>query len=120
MSAPQRALPLGRRIYRAVFFAVLVGLTGAAISVLPALFVQSAFVQDSERCARQQESDRASGGEVVTDCAELLADTPVWLPPVILTAGALVGALGGAAYGFISPQSAGRAAIQPGGRWLPF
>ncbi|MEK9658766.1 MAG: hypothetical protein VW450_02335 [Chloroflexota bacterium] len=120
MSAASRSLTLGRRIYRAVFFGLLVGLTGTAVAVLPALFVQSAFVQDTERCERQQQADLESSGQVQTDCAELLAETPVWLPPVILAAGALVGVLGGGAYGFIAPQSAGRASVQPGGRWLPF
>jgi hypothetical protein len=120
VSTAPRPLTLGRRIYRAFFFGVLVGLTGAALAALPALFVQSAFVQDNERCLRQQESDIASFGQVQTDCAELLADTPVWLGWVILSAGAAVGILGGGAYGFIAPQSAGRVPAQPGGRWLPF
>jgi hypothetical protein len=112
-------LTLGKRLYRALFFAVMVGLVGAGMSVIPALFVQSIFVGNAQYCEQVREEELRVYGEIRTDCATDLSDEPTWLPPAIVASGGLMGILGGAGYGFVSPQ--------PGGRrnererpWLPF
>ena len=111
-------LTLGRRLYRALFFALMVGLVGAGMSVIPALFVQSIFIGNLQRCEQVREQELQVYGEIRTDCATDLAEEPTWLPPVIVAGGGLMGILGGAGYGFVSPRSGGgRDQERP---WLPF
>ena len=45
-----RPLGRGRRLYRAVVFALIVGVVGAGLSVVPGLFVQSIFIGNAQRC----------------------------------------------------------------------
>jgi hypothetical protein len=117
-SGPE-GIPIGRRWYRGIAFALLIGFAGAALSAVPSLFVQSVFVMEMERCSELQRQDVATYGEVRTDCGEVLADAPVWLPLVVLAGGAAVGAAGGFGYGFISPRSPSRQR-QDERPWLPF
>ena len=119
--APGTAASVGRRIYRGLVFALMVGAAGAAISAVPALFIQSIFVGEAQRCEAAERKDVAVGGEVQTDCAEELRDTPVWLPVTLIIGGGAAGALGGFGYGFIGPRSSlagGPRAREE--RWLPF
>jgi hypothetical protein len=118
--APQRPLTLGRRLYRGVVFALLVGFVGAGMSVIPALFVQSIFIGNVQRCEAQQQEDIAIYGEVRTTCAQDLSNEPTWLPPAIIAGGGLMGTLGGFGYGFVSPASAGGRDGQRERPWLPF
>ena len=110
---------MGRRLYRGLAFAVMVGLAGAAVSAVPGLFLQSVFVGETQRCLEAQRKDIAVGGEIVTDCAEGLADAPVWLPVIMVAAGAAVGVVGGFGYGFFQPPRRGGAAEREKA-WLPF
>ena len=41
---------IGRRLYRGFAFALIVGLAGAGLSGVPALFIQSIFVGEAQRC----------------------------------------------------------------------
>jgi len=119
--APKRPLTPGRRAYRALIFAAIVGVVSAGMSVMPALFVQSIFIGNSQRCEDQQEIDMAAYGEIRTVCAEILNSTPRWLPPTIIAGGGLFGILGGAAYGYISPTPvARRREDREEQSWLPF
>lgn len=122
MSTAETAPPeltLGRRVYRGLAFALMVGVVGAAVSAVPSLFIQSIFVGEAQRCIEAQRKDVAVGGVVVTDCAEALADVPVWLPVGMVAAGAVVGVAGGFGYGFVRPSVRGRAAERQQA-WLPF
>lgn len=110
---------MGRRLYRGLAFAVMVGLAGAAVSAVPGLFLQSVFVGETQRCLEAQRKDVAVGGEIVTDCGEALADAPVWLPVLMVAAGAVVGFVGGFGYGFFQPSLQGGAAKREEA-WLPF
>ena len=110
---------MGRRLYRGLAFALMVGVAGAAVSAVPGLFLQSVFVGETQRCLEAQRKDIAVSGEISTDCAEGLADAPVWLPVVMIAAGGAVGIAGGFGYGFFQPSLRGRAAEREEA-WLPF
>ena len=97
----------------------MVGIAGAAVSTVPGLFLQSIFVGETQRCIEAQRKDVAVGGEIVTDCAEGLADAPVWLPVVMVVAGGTAGFVGGFGYGFFQPSRRGRPAEREQA-WLPF
>ena len=86
---------VGRRIYRGLVFALMVGAAGAAVSAVPALFIQSIFVGEAQRCEEAERKDIAVGGEVLTDCAQVFTDTPVWLPATLIVGGAVTGAVVG-------------------------
>ena len=99
----------------------MVGVVAGAISAVPALFIQSIFVGEAQRCEEAERKDIAVGGEVRTDCAQELTDAPVWLPITLIVGGAAAGVVGGFGYGFIRPRST--SAGGPGAReeaWLPF
>jgi hypothetical protein len=117
---PVRAMSVGRRLYRGVVFALLVGFVGAALSVIPGLFVQSIFIGNAQRCAEQQRLDVIVEGEIVTDCGEQQSDTPTWLPATIIAGGGLFGLLGGFGYGFVSPTSGSGRNDRREPPWLPF
>jgi hypothetical protein len=118
---PKRPLTPGRRAYRGLIFAAIVGVVSAGLSVMPALFVQSIFIGNSQRCEEQQTLDLAAYGEIRTSCAEILSTTPRWLPATIIAGGGLLGVLGGAAYGYISPKPvARRREDRDEQSWLPF
>jgi hypothetical protein len=120
-TSAKRPLTRGRRAYRALFFAFIVGVVSAGLSVMPALFVQSIFIGNAQRCEGQQELDMAAFGEIRTNCAELLSVTPRWLPPVIIAGGGLLGIIGGATYGYVSPTAiAKRREDREQQSWLPF
>ena len=110
---------MGRRLYRGLLFALMVGVAGAAVSSVPGLFLQSLFVGETQRCLEAQRRDAAVGGDVQTDCAEAIAEAPVWLPVVMIVAGGAVGFAGGFGYGFFRPSLRGRAAEREEA-WLPF
>ncbi len=110
---------MGRRLYRGLVFALMVGVAGAAVSAVPGLFLQSVFVGETQRCLEAQRKDLAVSGEITTDCAEAVADAPVWLPVVMIAAGGAVGLAGGFGYGFFQPPLRGRARDREEA-WLPF
>ena len=111
---------LGRRMYRAIVFAAMVGGAGAVLSAVPTLFIQSIYIGEAQRCIELQQKDIAITGEIETECAERLNDAPVWLPPTILAGGTLMGALGGFAYGFFAPKTASKRSKDREIPWLPF
>ena len=111
---------IGRRLYRGFAFALIVGLAGAGLSGVPALFLQSVFVGEAQRCIEAIEIAEA-GGDVILTCPDEFTDPPVWLPVIMVAGGAALGAAGGLAYGIASPgrraRSSTRAEEPP---WLPF
>lgn len=111
---------MGRRVYRGIAFAILVGLAAAGLAAVPSLFVQSIFVVEAERCTEAQQRDIAATGQVQTDCGDFVASAPVWLPIAVVVGGAGVGVLGGFAYGFVSPSSIPRTPRGVERPWLPF
>jgi hypothetical protein len=110
----------GKRVYRGLLFGLMVGVVGAGLSIIPALFVQAIFIGDLQRCEAQQRFDIAATGAIVTTCSEDLSDQPVWLPPALIASGGLMGLLGGFGYGFISPAPAPRRLEDQDKSWLPF
>lgn len=108
----------GRRLYRGVAFAVFVGVAGAALSAVPALFVQSIFVSELQRCDEAIRRVEA-GGEAPLNCIDEFRDPPVWLPPSIVVGGLVIGALGGFGYGFAAPRGP-KGREGPDAQWLPF
>ena len=118
--APSPSPPaMGRRLYRGLVFALMVGVAGAVVSAVPGLFLQSVFVGETQRCLEAQRKDIAVSGEIITDCAEAVADAPVWLPVVMIVAGGAVGFGGGFGYGFFQPSLRGRGPKREES-WLPF
>jgi hypothetical protein len=69
----------GKRVYRGLLFGLMVGVVGAGLSIIPALFVQSIFIGDLQRCEEQQRFDIAATGAIVTTCGQDLSDQPVSL-----------------------------------------
>lgn len=119
--APAKPRPTrGRRLYRGVVFAIMVGVVGAGLSIIPALFVQAIFIGNIQRCETQQEFDIAVTGAIVTTCEQDLSDQPTWLPPALIAGGGLMGVLGGFGYGFVSPMPAPRRLEDRDDSWLPF
>ena len=117
-SAPP-APTLGRRLYRGLLFAAFVGAAGAGLAAVPALFVQSIFVGEAQRCneaIRQVEA----GADIPLNCIDEFRDPPVWLPPAILFGGAVIGIAGGFGYGVASPRPRSRSRAGPDAPWLPF
>ncbi len=108
---------IGRRLHRGIVFALVVGAAGAALGGAPAIFLQSLFNEESQRCAEAVRTANERGDEAPVCGDEFLAP-PEWLPLSLLWGGAAVGALGGLAYGIASP---GRRASRDAERqWLPF
>ena len=114
------ALSIGRRLYRGFAFAVIVGLAGAGLSGVPALFLQSVFVGEAQRCIEAIEKAEA-GGDVTLTCPDQFTDPLVWLPVIMVAGGAALGAAGGLAYGIVSPGRRGRGSTRvEESPWLPF
>lgn len=110
----------GRRLYRGFAFALIVGLAGAGLSGVPALFIQSVFVAEAQRCIEAIERAEA-GGDVTLTCPDQFTDPPVWLPIAIVAGGGALGAVGGLAYGLFSPGRRSRGSTPaPQPPWLPF
>jgi hypothetical protein len=120
VSAQRPLVTLGRRIYRGFFFALVVGLAGAGLSVIPSLFVQSIFITEAQRCFTAQETDIAAAGEIQTTCADDFVDAPTWMPFMLVLGGGVFGLVGGFWYGFVAPKSAPRHARDREQTWLPF
>jgi len=120
MAAAKHPMTVGKRLYRGLFFAILVAIVGAGSAVIPALFVQSAFTGSLEYCSQQQQSDLNLYGEVRTTCEQDIQDEPKWLPVALIAAGATVGLLGGFGYGFVSPRSGAPRDGETPRSWLPF
>ena len=118
-AGPQAPPSAGRRLYRGVAFAVFVGVAGAALSAVPALFVQSIFVSELERCEEAIRRVEA-GGDAPLNCIDEFRDPPVWLPPSIVAGGLIIGALGGFGYGFAAPRGRPGSREGPESPWLPF
>ena len=111
---------IGRRLYRGFAFALIVGLAGAGLSGVPALFIQSIFVGEAQRCIEAIEMAEA-GGDVTLTCPDEFTDPPVWLPVIMVVGGAALGAVGGLAYGITSPGRRARGSTPPAeSPWLPF
>ena len=111
---------IGRRLYRGFAFALIVGLAGAGLSGVPALFIQSIFVGEAQRCIEAIEMAEA-GGDVTLTCPDEFTDPPVWLPVIMVVGGAALGAVGGLAYGIASPGRRARGSTSPAeSPWLPF
>ena len=111
------ATSIGRRIARGLLMAVLVGFVGTVISLVPALFIQSVFIGEAQRCIEQQELEMAAQGAVETTCEEDLSTTPTWLPTLLIGGGAALGVAGGFGYGYIGPVGRSSRQEPP---WLPF
>jgi len=120
VSAQRPPVTLGRRIYRGFFFALVVGLAGAGLSVIPSLFVQSIFIVEAQRCFTAQETDIAATGEIQTTCGDDFVGAPTWMPPMLVLGGGVFGLVGGFWYGFVAPKSAPRHARDREQTWLPF
>ena len=116
-SGARPAPGVGRRLYRGIVFALIVGVAGTALGGAPALFLQSLFNEESQRCAEAVRTAGERGVEAPVCGDEFLAP-PRWLPLSLLWGGAAVGALGGLAYGIASPGR--RAAREAELQWLPF
>lgn len=111
---------IGRRLYRGIAFALIVGLAGAGLSGVPALFLQSVFVGEAQRCIEAIEKAEA-GGDVTLTCPDLFVAPPVWLPVIMVAGGAVLGAVGGLVYGLASPGRGARGPRPPEqSSWLPF
>ena len=111
---------IGRRLYRGFAFALIVGMAGAGLSGVPALFLQSIFVGEAQRCIEAIEVAEA-GGDVILTCPDEFTNPPVWLPVIMVVGGAALGATGGLVYGIASPGRRARGstpAEEP--PWLPF
>ena len=108
---------LGRRVMRGALVALLISLAGFAVSMAPALFIQSVFIGSAQRCEERIVFEEAAFDEVRTSCAEDLSESPVWLPVGIVAGGGMMGAIGGFVYGFINPAPYRREQDRP---WLPF
>ncbi len=115
----RRTPGIGRRLYRGVAFALIVGLAGAGLSGVPALFLQSVFVAEAQRCIEAIEKAEA-GGDVTLTCPDQFVNPPVWLPVVLVGGGAVIGAVGGLAYGVFSPGRRARERTPAEPPWLPF
>ena len=103
-----------------IAFALIVGLAGAGLSGVPALFLQSVFVGEAQRCIEAIEKAEA-GGDVTLTCPDLFVAPPVWLPVIMVAGGAVLGAVGGLVYGLASPGRGARAPRPPEqSSWLPF
>jgi hypothetical protein len=113
-------LTRGRRLYRGVVFGLMVGVVGAGLSIIPALFVQAIFIGNIQRCEAQQEFDIATTGAIVTTCDQDLSDQPTWLPAALIAGGGVMGILGGFGYGFVSPAPAPKRLEDRDETWLPF
>ena len=108
---------LSRRLGRGMLLALLVGFVATVVALAPALFIQSVFVGEGQRCDELRQREQAAFGEVRTTCADDLQETPTWLPGAIIAAGTALGAAGGFAYGFLDPARPRRRDELP---WLPF
>lgn len=109
-----------QRILRSIKFTLIVGFAGLAISAVPALFIQSVFVAEAQRCIEAIEISNA-GGDAPTNCIDGFKDPPVWLPPIIILGGGVIGSLGGLGYGvFTSPKSRNASRKLSSESWLPF
>lgn len=119
-AAEARRTPgIGRRVYRGIAFALIVGLAGAGLSGVPALFLQSVFVAEAQRCIEAIEIAEA-GGDVTLTCPDQFIDPPVWLPVILFAGGGAIGAVGGLAYGVLSPGRRARERTPAEPPWLPF
>ena len=97
-----------RRLINGLMFALMVGVMAALVSVIPALFIQTIFISEAERCDQLMRTEAAAFDEVRTTCEEDLGDAPFWFPTVIIWTGASLGALGGFGYGMFRPPRGGR------------
>jgi hypothetical protein len=118
--ASKSPLTTGRRLYRGLVFALMIGIVGAGLAIVPALFVQSIFIGNFQRCESQQEFDIAATGSIQTTCGEDLSDPPKWLPPALIAGGGIMGLLGGFGYGYVSPAPAPKRFEDRDESWLPF
>ena len=92
-----------RRLLRGATVGLATGLVALAVSIAPALFIQSVFIGSAQRCSEQQRFEAAALDEVETRCEEDLADTPFWFPILIVVVGTVIGGAGGLAYGYVVP-----------------
>ena len=102
-----------RRLLRGASVGLATGFVALAVSIAPALFIQSVFIGSAQRCGEQQRFEAAALDQVETRCEEDLADTPFWFPILIVVVGTVIGATGGFAYGYAAPPMPRR------GRRLP-
>ena len=109
-----------KRFLRSIKFTLIVGFSGLALSAVHALFIQSVFVAEAQRCIEAIEIYEA-GGNASINCIDGFKDPPVWLPPVILIGGGIIGSLGGLGYGmFVPPRTRSSSRNISSERRLPF
>lgn len=107
---------VGSRLLRGLITAFGVGLAAAAISLVPAIFIQSVFLGEAQQCAEIERTGQAVADEVRLTCDQTLATAPFWLPAAITVTGGALGAAGGLVYGLFS----GGRRRGPEKKWLPF
>lgn len=110
---------LVRRFRRGMLLALLVGIIATMVSAVPALFFQSMFIGQAERCDKQQRFEQAALDSIETRCEEQLGSFPFWLTPSIIVGGGVVGILGGLIYGLVTVPE-GRKPRRDPSQWLPF
>lgn len=103
-----------------MIFGLMIGVVGAGLSIIPALFIQAIFIGNLQRCERQQEFDIAVTGGIETTCGQDLSDQPEWLPVAVIAGGGVMGLVGGFGYGFVSPAAAPKRLEDRDKSWLPF
>lgn len=93
-----------------------VGLVTTAISLVPAIFIQSVYLGEVQECAGMERMGQAAADEVRLACEQTLAAAPLWLPAAVTVTGGALGVAGGLAYGLLG----GSRRRRPEEKWLPF
>ena len=109
-----------KRLVSSLVLALVAGALATFVSVLPALFIQSVFIGEAQRCEDQIRFEEAAFDETRTQCEEELGGTPFWFPILIIAVGGVLGGIGGFAYGMVRTSPRGRQPQSPSRPYLPF